>query len=55
MTDQLTLWPETPKSNLWENVDRETRILVINILARLIDKAVYPESLTDAEEKRHES
>jgi hypothetical protein len=55
----MTLWSEPQKQALeteaWEKFHPEAQKLLITILARLIAKALCPESLADPQEVNHES
>jgi len=59
MQRQMTLWSEPQEQSLeteaWEKFHPETQKLLITILARLIAKALCPESLADPQEVNHES
>jgi len=50
MQQQLPLWPKEDQLNIWESFDSETQRTVIDILSRLIGKAVRPEP----QEENHE-
>ncbi len=58
MKRQLDLWPEPEKPthglNIWESIDYQAQRTVIEALARLISKVVYPETLNDTKEKKDE-
>jgi len=55
---QLDLWPDPQKTpqalDIWEGLDEQERRTVIEALARLISKAVYPENLNNTQEKKDE-
>jgi len=38
----------------WKDLDAEVRAVMIDALARMITKAVYPQMNHEAEEKEHE-
>jgi len=48
---QLPLWPEKEQLNIWESFDSETQRMVIDILSRLIGKAVRPEPREENHER----
>jgi hypothetical protein len=56
---QMTLWPEpqepTLKTEAWQKFNPETQRVLVTTLARLIVKALCPESLADPQEVNHES
>jgi len=58
MYRQLTLWPETeisePQMEIWEKVDPSTKKTLVTALARIIYKAIHPETLVDDQEANHE-
>jgi len=39
---------------LWKDLDAEVRAAMIDVLARMITKAVYPQIRHEEEEKEHE-
>jgi hypothetical protein len=51
MQQQLPLWPEEKQLNIWETFDSETQRMVIDILSRLIGKAVRPEPREENHER----
>jgi hypothetical protein len=55
---QLDLWPDPqkmpPALDIWEGLDQQERRKVIEALARLIGKVVYPETLNNTQEKKDE-
>jgi hypothetical protein len=51
MQQQLPLWPEEEQLNIWESFDSETQRMVIDILSRLIGKAVRPEPREEDHER----
>jgi hypothetical protein len=51
MQQQLPLWPEEEQLNIWEGFDFETQRMVIDILSRLIGKAVRPEPREENHER----
>ena len=51
MQQQLPLWPEEEHLNIWESFDSETQRMVIDILSRLIGKAVRPEPREENHER----
>jgi hypothetical protein len=55
---QLALWSgtlqEAEEPNIWEDLDLQTRTLLIATLARLICKTVCRENLPETEERKHE-
>jgi hypothetical protein len=48
---QLPLWPKEDQLNIWESFDSETQRMVIDILSRLIGKAVRPEPREENHER----
>jgi len=58
MHRQLPLWSEAqdpgPEVKVWQDLDPETKRVIIATLSRLISKAVSPENLPDTEEATHE-
>jgi hypothetical protein len=58
MYRQLPLWFEAQDPNqevkVWQQLDPETRRVIIATLSRLISKAVSPENLPDSKEATHE-
>jgi len=55
----MSLWPEaqepTLKTEAWQKFNPETQRVLVTTLARLIIKALCPESLSDPQEVNHES
>ena len=51
MQQQLPLWLEEERPNIWEGLDPEAQEIIIAILARLIGKAVRPGSREDENER----
>jgi hypothetical protein len=55
---QLDLWTNPQKTlqrlDIWEGLDQQERRTVIEALARLISKAVYPENPNNTQEKKDE-
>jgi hypothetical protein len=55
---QLDLWhdPQKPHQalDIWEGLDQQERRTVIEALARLISKAVYPENPNNTQESKNE-
>ena len=58
MHQQLELWTNPQKLpqalDTWEGLDQQERRTVIEALARVISKAVYPETLTNTQENNDE-
>ena len=58
MYRQLSLWSEAQdpgqEVKVWQELDPETKIVIIAVLSRLISKAVCPENLPDTKEATHE-
>jgi hypothetical protein len=58
MQHQLELWPDLQKPpqalDILEGLDQQERRTLIAALARLISKAVYPETLTNTQENNDE-
>ena len=58
MQQQLDLWTNPQKTlqrlDIWEGLDQQERKTVIEALARLISKAVYPENPNNTQEKNDE-
>ena len=58
MQQQLELWsdPQKPPQTLdiWEGLDQQERKTLIEALARLISKAVYPENPRSTQEKNND-
>ena len=58
MQQQLELWPDTQKLpqalDIWEGLDQQERKALIEALARLISKAVYPENPKSTQEKNND-
>jgi hypothetical protein len=58
MYRQLPLWFEAQDPNqevkVWQQLDPETRRVIIATLSRLISKAVSPDNLPDSKEATHE-
>jgi len=48
---QLPLWPKEDQLNIWESFDSATQRMVIDILSRLIGKAVRPEPREENHER----
>jgi hypothetical protein len=51
MQQKLPLWPEEQQLNIWESFDSETQRIVIDMLSRLIGKAVRPEPREENHER----
>jgi len=55
---QLDLWTDPQKPprvlDIWEGLDQQERKTVIEVLARLINKAVHPEAIDNTQEKKNE-
>ena len=58
MQQQLDLWTNPQKTlqrlDIWEGLDQQERKTLIEALARLISKAVYPENPNNTQEKNDE-
>lgn len=58
MRQQLELWNKAEKTlmalDIWEGLDQKERKTVIEVLARLISKAVHPKVNDNTQEKNHE-
>ncbi|MFC1895651.1 hypothetical protein ACFL0Q_03170 [Thermodesulfobacteriota bacterium] len=59
MYRQMTLWPELQlaprETEIWQKFHPEAQRVLITTLARLIAKALCPDSLADPREVNHES
>lgn len=42
MERQLSLWPEEERAGIWKGLDPDLQRVVVDMLARLIGKAVRP-------------
>jgi len=55
---QFALWPEAQapdqETKIWQQLDPETKRIILSALSRLISKAVRPESLRETKETNHE-
>jgi len=55
---QLDLWTNPQKTlqrlDIWEGLEQQERKTVIEALARLISKAVYPENPNNTQEEKNE-
>jgi len=55
---QLELWNKAEKTlmapEIWEGLDQKERKTVIEVLARLISKAVHPKANDNTQEENHE-
>ena len=58
MQQQLDFWSNPQKTHqaldIWKGLDQQEQTTVIAALARLIRKAVYPETLNNTQEKKDE-
>ncbi|NLX24008.1 MAG: hypothetical protein GXY55_20350 [Phycisphaerae bacterium] len=58
MPHQLEFWTTEQHAPvmapLWKDLDAEVRAAMIDVLARMITKAVYPQIRHEEEEKEHE-
>ena len=58
MHRQLPLWSgaqaPSQEAKIWQELDPQTKAVIIARLARLISKAVSPENLPDTKEVKHE-
>ena len=58
MQQQLEIWPDPHKPHqaldIWEVLDQQDRRTLIEALARLISKVVYPEHPKSTQEKNND-
>lgn len=58
MHRQLPLWSaaQAPgqEATIWQELDPQTKAVIIAMLSRLISRAVSPENLPDTKEAKHE-